>query len=191
MAYHIYQTSAIVLGRTPIGESNAYISLLTRELGLIRAVARSVRSEKSKLRYALQRYTECEVSLVRGKDVWRITGAVPIFSHSENLSNSPLRRALVAKIARLLMRIHGEERNEFAFDSVQSLFAALGEGKVDDLELITALRLLYALGYVGNEATLSPYVETSAITDEALIHLEKDRDTLVAIVNRALAASNT
>jgi DNA repair protein RecO (recombination protein O) len=191
MAYHIYQTTALVLGRTPVGESNAYISLLTKELGLIRAVARNVRSEKSKLRYALQKYMESEVSLVRGKDVWRITGAVPIDAHTQVLSGFLTRRALASRISRLTLRLHGEEHNPYAFESVRSFFGALGSAGVneDDLELVTVLRLLYALGYVGNDASLEGYITNSELHPALFVGIETDRDLMVSVVNQALVAS--
>ena len=50
MAHRIETLDALVLGGMPVGEAHRSIDLLTPQLGRIRAVARSVRHEKSKLR---------------------------------------------------------------------------------------------------------------------------------------------
>ena len=74
MSHTLYSTECIVLGSVDSGEANRYISLFTREWVLC-AVARSVREEKSKLRYCLQSFSFTDATLVRGREVWRITGA--------------------------------------------------------------------------------------------------------------------
>src|ERR1700722_4910107 len=73
---HKYTTTGIVLARTPIGEASAFITLLTPDLGLIRARAQSVRKPGAKLAAALQTFSESDVIVVRGKEGWRLSGAV-------------------------------------------------------------------------------------------------------------------
>src|SRR4051812_15310479 len=98
MAYHIYRTEGIVLRGSPDGESNKYLSVYTRELGLVGATARSVRKAESKLRYGLQEYSISTVSLVRGRDVWRITNAVPISNIYADLKNDKAKFHAAARI---------------------------------------------------------------------------------------------
>src|SRR3989344_5353808 len=74
--YQKYHTEAIVLGNPERGESDRVFTLYTEEFGLVRARASAVRSEKSRMRYALQNYSRAHVALVRGKHGWRIGGAV-------------------------------------------------------------------------------------------------------------------
>src|SRR3954471_7552123 len=74
--YQKYQTDALVLGSRESGEADRTISIYTRDFGLVRGRATSVRSEKSKMRYAVQNYSRASVSLVRGKRGWRVAGAI-------------------------------------------------------------------------------------------------------------------
>src|SRR5665213_2708544 len=70
--YQKYHTEALVLGSRESGEADKVFALFTRDFGLVRARASSVRSESSKMRYALQKYSRASISLVRGKRGWRI-----------------------------------------------------------------------------------------------------------------------
>ena len=71
--YQKYNTEALVLGSRETGESDRVYALFTKDFGLVRARASSVRSEKSLMRYALQNYSRANVSLVRGGG-WRAAG---------------------------------------------------------------------------------------------------------------------
>src|ERR1035437_4083782 len=76
--HHIYTTKAIIIKSVPIGEANKYYFLLTEDLGFIRASAQGVRLDKSKLKGHLQEFCLVKISLVKGKEVWRITGVETI-----------------------------------------------------------------------------------------------------------------
>ncbi len=114
--YHLYYTDAIVLGAAPSGEGSKTISLFTRELGLITATAQSVREERSKLRYGLQDFSYSHITLVRGKEYWRITGAECV---EHLLSGSLEPERMIGRVCRLLRRLlAGEEKNEPLFCAV-------------------------------------------------------------------------
>jgi hypothetical protein len=87
--YHKHTTFAFVLNVSPSGEKNHFITLFTREFGMIRAKAQSVRVADSKLRYALQEFSYIEVSLVKGKEIWRITNALPVYNVYFELMSPP------------------------------------------------------------------------------------------------------
>src|SRR3989338_714111 len=73
---HKYETRGIVLSRSPVGEAIPFVTLLTPELGLVRALAQSIRKPNAKLASALTTFAESSVVLVRGRDGWRLSGAV-------------------------------------------------------------------------------------------------------------------
>ena len=75
MSYHIYNTKGIILSEKSLREADRVYSILTRDLGLIRATALGVRKESSKLRGNLEPVGLTTVSLVRGKEYWRVTSA--------------------------------------------------------------------------------------------------------------------
>src|SRR5512146_101812 len=75
MSHHIYNTRALVLGSRTRGERDRVFALLTRDVGLVKALAQGVRRESSKLGGVLMDYAISDVSLVKGKNAWRITTA--------------------------------------------------------------------------------------------------------------------
>jgi len=117
--YHLYHTDAFVLGGTPSGEGSKTISLFTRELGFLVASAQSVREERSKLRYGLQDFSYSEITLVRGKEFWRVTNAALKENIFQALVGSREARRMVGRIFALLRRLlAGEEKNEPLFVAV-------------------------------------------------------------------------
>lgn len=81
MAHHKYSTKAAILNVKPKGESDVIISMITEELGLLRAVGKSMRTAHSKLRMSVQEGVLVTVSLVKGREVWRLTNSVDSFSY--------------------------------------------------------------------------------------------------------------
>ncbi|MEK7646238.1 MAG: recombination protein O N-terminal domain-containing protein [Patescibacteria group bacterium] len=73
--YSIHTTPGFVIGSRPYGEAGKMLSIFTRDLGLVSVAAQGIRLEKSKLRYHTSDYSLGIFSLVRGKEVWRLTSA--------------------------------------------------------------------------------------------------------------------
>ena len=76
--HHIYTTEAIIIKSISMGEANRIYFLLTRDLGFIKATAQGVRLAKSKLKGHLLTFSLVKISVVKGKDLWRITSAESI-----------------------------------------------------------------------------------------------------------------
>src|SRR5947207_241148 len=110
MSHHIYQTDGFILASFDRGEANRYFHIFTRDLGMIQATAQGVRLIESKLRYSLQDYSLSHLSLVRGKDVWRITSASKLFNLHEEFGREQF--TVFARVFSLLRRlIAGEAKN--------------------------------------------------------------------------------
>ena len=62
-----YQTEALVLKSTPIGEAGLIVTLYSKELGKLRAVVRGVRKPTSKMVGHLEPLNRVQLALVRGK----------------------------------------------------------------------------------------------------------------------------
>lgn len=75
-----YQTEAIMIKKTKLGEADRILTLYTPGLGKIQAVAKGVRRPKSKLSGHLELLTHSQVSLVRGHNLDTITGSQTINS---------------------------------------------------------------------------------------------------------------
>src|SRR5580698_3696899 len=115
--YQKYHTDALIVGSREHGEADKVFALFTKDFGLVRARASAVRNERSKMRYALQKYARANTSLIKGKRGWRVAGATAIKSASGDVRGV----STFARISELVLRlVHGEETNAY-------LFAALAE----------------------------------------------------------------
>ncbi len=70
-----YKTQGVVLKQTPIGEADRVLTLYTRRMGKIRAVARGVRRTKSRLAGHLEPLTYARVSIAEGRSLDAISEA--------------------------------------------------------------------------------------------------------------------
>ncbi len=185
---HKYETRGIVLSRTPFGEASALITLLTPELGLVRARAQSVRRPGAKLAAALATFAESSLVLVRGREGWRVAGAVLEENWFKRLAFiAPRRRA--SRVCGLLLRlVAGEENDPALFPVMRGFFGALSELPEDTheaAEMLAALRILAALGLDAGGSQ----GEVSAFTPPALSRVAGDRAKYVTRINRGIAAS--
>ncbi|MFC2062938.1 DNA repair protein RecO [Chloroflexota bacterium] len=75
-----YQTEAIVIKKTKLGEADSILTFYTPRLGKIQGFAKSLRKSKSKLAGHLELLTHSLVSLARGRNLSTITGSQTIDS---------------------------------------------------------------------------------------------------------------
>ena len=64
-----YKTEAVVLKQTPLSEADRILTLLTPDLGKVRAVAKGVRRTKSRLAGHLELLSHASVSLTMGRNL--------------------------------------------------------------------------------------------------------------------------
>ncbi len=185
---HKYETRGIILSRTPSGEANAFVTLLTPTLGLVRARAQSVRRSGAKLSAALVTFAESDLVLVRGKEGWRIVGAVLSENWFMKMEQTASRRR-AARVSGLLVRlVAGEAHDPELFPIIRSFLEALvtlPEDTHEAVEMLAALRALAALGLDSGEIP----GEVSAFTAPLLTSVEAERTSYVARINRGITAS--
>ncbi len=179
---HKYTTRAIVLARSPLAESASLVTLVTEEFGILRARAEGLRKPGAKLAHALQTLYECEVTLVRGKEGWRLSGALLEKSFLDALDAKG--RARVGRINGLVLRlVHGESNDTFLFSILKRFLEALpgrSEEEQDAAECFAALRILASLGL--DAGSIPDDNEYEPLAPDA-------RRELVTRINRGIAAS--
>lgn len=186
--YEKYRTDAIVLRGEIMGEADKFYTLFTREFGLVRARASAVRTEKSKMRYALQTFSYISLSLVKGRTGWRAAGAqaidTPVLTHKRALDS-------YARIARLVERlVHGEEKSEYLFDALLGARQALPHTtEYESVELLAVIRVLYALGYIATKTETAELLAGAGYTAPELEAIERMRVQVLGMVNSALAST--
>lgn len=185
---HKYQSRAIVLARAPLGEANTLVTLVTSDLGLVRARAQGLRKPSAKLAPALATFCESEVTLVRGSEGWRITGATLIEQWHRRLT--PEARTHAARTVGLLLRlVLGQTSDATFFEIVQGYFEALATtdaAQHEAAECLAALRLVATLGLDGEAL---PSRAASVYDAATLAVVTQDRSRIVGRINRGIAAS--
>jgi DNA repair protein RecO len=173
-----YPTRAIVLARSPLAEESALITLITDEVGLVRARAQGVRKSGAKLAASLATLAESDVVLVAGKEGWRLSGATLVESWFKKLS--PAMRKRAGHMSSLLLRlVHGESPDPALLDIFKTFLSELTvieERQHDALECRAALQVLAVCG-------------VDAGTLPTLEEISKDRVRYVARVNHGIEAS--
>lgn len=193
MSHHVYTTDAYVLESSPSGEADRTYSLLTRDLGVLRAVAKGVRHQRSKLKASLQEYSRSRISLVRGKDIWRVTNAAAAGSVYGSLRESKKALRATASIFALVRRLSGTDQPEEAarlfevVDEVLVCFAEneLAEDVVANAELVAVMKVMRALGYLPEVPELEPFC-AMPVTPEFAAALSPHRRAALRAVNGAL-----
>jgi recombinational DNA repair protein (RecF pathway) len=181
--HHIYTTPAFIIHSTQHGEAGKFLMMFTKDFGMIGATAQGIRLIQSKLRYHTQDSSYSNISIVRGKEVWRLTGAQELAYQKNNI--------LYLKILRLLKRLlQGEERNEKLFNIVEQLYLTAIEEKDHTIaELLTVLRILNTLGYVGYIDELGEFLANDHINTDLLLKFSKFKPKVVKIINESLKQS--
>ncbi len=181
-----YATQAIVLMRSPLAEASAYLHLLTRDFGLARVRAQGVRNSGAKLAGALQTFVECDALLVRGKEGWRLSGALLTENRYTALSASARMRA--GRVSELVLRlVQGELKDPELFDTFQAFLTVLptlSPEQEEAAEIVVVLRLLSLLGLAEEESSHTQLFEASAL--DAVL---RDRRSYILRINRGIAAS--
>ena len=193
MSYRIYHTDGYIIDSKDSGESNKVFTILTSELGTIIATAQGVRKLQSKLRYSLQDLTYAKFALVRGKEIWRITGAEKIVNIYDKKVPIQIRQSL-ARVLTFIKRLSpGESVNKKVFEEFGSLHKVLTSSKIirdnNDLmaiENLAYLRIAHHFGYGTPSEKLKDIVYSSfwniEIRDFALNERDEAKRELASVL---------
>ncbi|MBI4133063.1 recombination protein O N-terminal domain-containing protein [Candidatus Uhrbacteria bacterium] len=185
---HKYETCGIVLARAPLGEANAFVTLLTPELGLIHARAQGLRRSGAKLAAALVTFALSEVVLVRGRESWRLAGALLTENWFVRLARAAARER-AARVSGLLVRlVAGETQDRTLFAIMRGFLTALSEcpdEAHESAEVLAALRILAALGLDAGDIP----GEAADFTPPTLAEICAARTGYIARVNHGIEAS--
>ncbi len=181
-----------MLGKRGVGEANTLVYILTRDLGLLRAAARSARAEQSKLRYGLEPLTCARFSFVRGKNEWKLTGVEEVVHIGAGYDTARIRAA--GKVAKLLLRlIHGEEIAPALYAAVrqglEALVRAPSTAEAQSIESVLVLKILYHLGYLPHSRELQGFIDADLYSMELAQEAARSRALLMRAINESLQAT--
>lgn len=129
-----------MLAERPVREADRIYSILTRDLGLIHATALGVRKESSKLRGSIEPFSLSSISLVRGKEHWRITSA-------DSIKNISASQAMIRPLFLVEKFVQGEVSHPELFDAVEeAVFSCEPNDEIFEINLVS--KILFHLGYL-------------------------------------------
>jgi len=147
----LYRDEAIVLRTQKLGEADRIITMLTREHGRIRGVAKGVRRTMSKFGARLEPGSHVEIQLYTGKTFDTVTQVEAIMNYGEAISNDYQRWTIASAILETAERFTAQESEPALqeFQLVVGGMKALAENRYDSSLILDAflLRSLAIGGY--------------------------------------------
>jgi len=106
----VYRDEAIVLRTQKLGEADRIVTLLTRQHGRVRGVARGVRKTSSRIGARLEPFTHVDVQLYEGRSLDTVTQVEAIESHAAQISADYGRYTAGTAMLETAERLTPEER---------------------------------------------------------------------------------
>lgn len=154
-----------MLSAKPLREADRVYTILTEDLGLIRATALGVRKESSKLRGLLEPVSLVSISLVRGKEYWRATSV-------ELIKRIDPRPEVLRPLALLDKLVQGEAHHPELFAAVERGLMEEGgvhhPGEDSKGEEHFVAEILFHLGYLNEKDLTLPKKELIKAINEGL-----------------------
>ncbi|MBP6925437.1 MAG: recombination protein O N-terminal domain-containing protein [Candidatus Pacebacteria bacterium] len=194
MSYHIHHTTAIVIGITNRGEANRVITLLTRDLGLVRAHAQGIRKQESKLRFGLQQFSHCHCDVILGKESWRLIGVEPLQTSADIILYPELWNIWNRAAMLLLRLIPTDEAHvdlyEGICDAYQFSLEHVATLDLKAFEHFLVLRILAHLGYWSSHDENEEQLLLGKLSKQSFDTQQVSLQTYTRAINEALLASN-
>jgi DNA repair protein RecO (recombination protein O) len=151
-----YQTEAIIIKKTRLGEADVILTLYTPNLGKIQGFAKSLRKTKSKMAGHLELLTHSQISLARGRNIDTITGSQTIDSFLPIKSDLEL-TSCALYTAELVNQFAAADAEDYPiFQLLLATLKRLSQG--DNSELVLRYFELHLLSDVGYRPQLEQCV---------------------------------
>jgi len=106
----LYRDRAVVLRQHKLGEADRIVTLLTRDHGLVRAVAKGVRRTRSKFGARLEPFAHIDAQLHPGRNLDIVTQVVSIVAFATDIVSDYGRYTCGCAMLETAERLAGEER---------------------------------------------------------------------------------
>lgn len=179
MSIEKISTEALVLGVYTIGENDALVSLYTKDFGVIKAKAISLRKSK-KMQSHIITGRMTNITLVKGREVYRVVGCTEI-----NIKSNAF-MPIVECVQRFF---HGEEKNVKLFDRLIA-YSGLKDANDSHIKTCVYLEVLINLGYLDIEKiglTKKEYIEMD--THSFYLHSFLQKSTCAVAIRQAIDIS--
>ncbi|MFN8472926.1 MAG: DNA repair protein RecO [Anaerolineae bacterium] len=151
----LYRTEAIVLKRQDFGEADRLLTILTRERGKLRVIAKGARRTSSRKAGHVELFSQSQLLLAKGRNMDLVTQAQAVTSHP-SLYTDLLRYTYASYMAELVDKfLEEEDPHGEVYDLLrESLAALVADGSDAQLALLMRFYELRLLGLVGFQPSL-------------------------------------
>ncbi|NEP57831.1 MAG: DNA repair protein RecO [Symploca sp. SIO2G7] len=167
-----YKATGINLKSMPLGEADRLVTILTREYGLIRAVAPGARKQKSKLGGRIGLFVVNQLLLAKGRSLDKITQAEALESYP-GLSKDLGKLAASQYLAELVLyHALSEQPQEELFELLNEHLRRLEQlpdvsGNQSEISLVLA-QLSHGIFHLLALAGVAPQVQICCVTQQSL-----------------------
>lgn len=168
----LYRDRAVVLRQHKLGEADRIVTLLTREHGLVRAVAKGVRRTRSKFGARLEPFAHIDVQLHPGRNLDIVTQVQAIDAFASDIVSDYGRYTSGCAVLETAERLAGEERAPMPALHRLTVGAlrAVADG-TRPRELVLDAYLLRAMGIAGWAPALSECARCAAPGPHRAFHV--------------------
>src|SRR3984957_13810377 len=110
ISMRLYRDRAVVVRQHKLGEADRIVTLLTRDHGLVRAVAKGVRRTRSKFGARLEPFAHIDVQLPPGRNLDIVTQVVSLDAFATDIVSDYGRYTSACAMLETAERLAGEER---------------------------------------------------------------------------------
>ena len=145
-----YRDEAIVLRTHKLGEVDRILTLLTRNHGQVRAVAKGVRKTSSRFGARLEPFMACDLQLYEGKNLDTVSQAEQIANYGADIVNDYSRYTVASTIVEAAEKLTRELSNDRHYLLVVGALRTLAKGEVEPSQVLDSylLRALALSGWV-------------------------------------------
>lgn len=184
--YEKYTTIGFVINSRNFSEADKLLSVFTEDFGLIKVLVKSVRNIKSKYKAYIEVGFKIKITVIKGRGIWRATDIECDFF--EQLSLKSL-KYFIKPILFIKNLVHGEDKSEVLFGSIEESFCFLRENILSDedlglFEIVFSIRIMNALGYIGSiDSRLNL---SGKLTESDIDFSRSNKRSLIGIINSSL-----
>lgn len=167
-----YKATGINLKSAPIGESDRLLTVLTREFGLIRAVAPGVRKQRSSIGGRSELFVVNELLIAKGRSLDKITQASTVESHpglSRNLGKLAAAQYLAELAIASALSDEPQEQLFFLLGEHLSRLERLSDRTEIQSAAVLVAHLTQGIFHLLAIAGLAPQVQVCCATRQPLI----------------------
>jgi len=145
-------SKAVILTRTDYGEADRIITFLTPEHGKVRAIAKGVRKQKSKLAGGIELFSISDITYIKGKSELHTLVSTRLDVHFGNIVKDIDRTMLGYDMLKILARVLEDEGGPEFYELLVGSLKVLDnlEAPKDLAEASYLLQLMRLLGHLPN-----------------------------------------